>query len=387
MTIAMIGQKGLPARSGGIERHVDILAQGLVSRGHRVIVFGRSWYVQNRSIENGVEQILTSGIRTKHLDAITHGVTALWRLRKIQPDVVHLHGTGVALLTPIARLVLPRSKIVVTFHCIDRVLAKWNTFAKFAFRIGEWLACQMSHRTIAVSQELARYCHQVYGAQTVYVSHPLPLPEIEKDLSYLENHQLKQDKYFLFVGRLIPDKQAHRLVEAYQLALKKRPDIITQYPLVLVGGASWTDRYARWLCGVAARAPGVFMLGERTGRELQSLQAHALCHVFPTMSEGLSLAVIEACQLQRPIIASNISANLEATGGYMHPVPVGDVEALSDALIHVATLNSSERLELARKAYEYVACTNHLDDRLDDFARVYLQIVHGSHELVSPVSV
>src|SRR5690348_1378618 len=105
MVIAMIGQKGLPARSGGIERHVETLAAGLASRGHRVIVFGRAWYVAGgNGVPAGVEQVLTSGIRTKHLDAITHSFTALWSARKFHPDVVHIHGTGAAILSPVARL-------------------------------------------------------------------------------------------------------------------------------------------------------------------------------------------------------------------------------------------------------------------------------------------
>lgn len=383
MTIAMIGQKGLPARSGGIERHVEILAQGLVNRGHRVVVFGRAWYVGGRRAPAGIEQVLTPGIRTKHLDAITHGLTALWRARSIQPEIVHLHGTGIALLTPLARLLLPKSKVIVTFHCIDRVLAKWNRFAKFAFRIGEWLACQASHRTIAVSETLARYCLETYGTQTAYVSHPIPMVESTGDVESLAAHGLQKDRYFLFVGRLIPDKQAHVLVEAYQAARKARPDLFHDRPLVLVGGASWTDRYATWLCGLAARTPGVHMLGEKSGRELTALQAHALAHVFPTASEGLSLAVVEACQHRRAIIATDIPGNREATGGHMRAVPSRDVAALAEALIDLAGQSSAQRMEMGSRAHAYVATVHHVDDRLDDLVRVYQMTLNGHQELVT----
>ena len=382
----MIGQKGLPARSGGIERHVEILADGLASRGHRVVVYGRAWYVQGSVTPQNIEQVLTRGIRTKHLDAITHGLTALWHARSLTPDIIHLHGTGAALLTPLARIFLPRSKVIVTFHCIDRVLAKWNFFAKFCFQIGEWLACRMSHRAITVSQDLARYCLRTYGTQALYISHPLPSSSFEAQEKDLASHGLQKDMYFLFVGRLIPDKQAHRLIEAYQLAKKKRPDLFENLPLILVGGASWTDQYARWLCGVAARAPGVIMLGEKYGQELYSLQAYALSHVFPTASEGLSLAVIEACQHRKPIIATNIPANVEATGGHMHAVPVGDVEALADALLAVAMQNSTERMQMANQAEAYVARVHSVNDRIDDLVRIYQQILYGVQELVSPVS-
>lgn len=386
MTIVMIGQKGLPARSGGIERHVEILARGLASRGLRVIVFGRAWYVGGGRAPQGVEQIITSGIRTKHLDAITHGVTALWRARSFKPSIVHLHGTGIALLTPLARLLMPKAKVIVTFHCIDRVLAKWNAFAKLSFHIGEWLACQASHRTIAVSQDLARYCLETYGTQTAYVSHPIPEPDSDGDVGVLAANGLSKDRYFLFVGRLIPDKQAHVLVEAYSLARKIRPDLFDERPLVLVGGASWTDRYAKWLCGLAARAPGVMMLGEKSGRELTALQAHALAHVFPTASEGLSFAVIEACLHRRAIIATDIPGNREATGGHMKAVPSCDVDALAEALIDLAGQSVTQRLEMGSRAHDHVARVHHVEDRLDDLIRVYQTTLNGQTELVSQMA-
>lgn len=379
----MVGQKGLPARSGGIERHVERLARGLVSRGHRVVVFGRAWYVGGGRAPQGVEQIVTQGIRTKHLDAITHGVMALLRARALKPSIVHLHGTGIALLIPFARLLMPRVKVIVTFHGIDRVLAKWNVFAKIAFRFGEWLACQMSHRTIAVSENLARYCLDTYGTQTSYVSHPIPEPEAVSDNGVLRAHGLQKDRYFLFVGRLISDKQVHVLIEAYNRARKIRPDLMEERPLVLVGGASWTDRYVSWLCSLAARSPGVVMLGEKSGCELNALQAQALAHVFPTASEGLSQAVVEACQYRRAIIASDIPGHREATGGHMRAVPLRDVDALADALIELAEQSTMQRLEMGSRAHAYVARVHHVEDRLDDLVRVYQSALNGHMELMS----
>ena len=42
MRIAIIGSKGIPARSGGIERHVEELAVRLAKRNFDVTVFGRA---------------------------------------------------------------------------------------------------------------------------------------------------------------------------------------------------------------------------------------------------------------------------------------------------------------------------------------------------------
>jgi len=390
MVIAMIGQKGLPARSGGIERHVETLATGLASRGHRVIVFGRAWYVAGATgTPAGVEQVLTSGIRTKHLDAITHSFTALWAARTFHPDVVHIHGTGIALLTPIARLMHPRSAVIVTFHSIDRVLSKWGRFARLCFRIGEWLACHVPHRTIAVSQTLAAYCQEMYGAQTNYVTHPIPMPETMSDerlYQYLTTHGLSKDGYFLFLGRLIPDKMAHVLIQAYAMACLERPDLFANKQLVLVGAAAWTDRYASWLCALASKTPGVIVLGERSGKELQALQAGALAHVFPTASEGLSLAIVEACQFERLVVATDIPANIEATGGHMLAVRPLDVHSLMNGLIQAAELSAADRQLIASGAQTHVTSVHHFDDRLDDLERLYRETADQPVEMVTRLS-
>jgi glycosyltransferase involved in cell wall biosynthesis len=374
MVIAMIGQKGLPARSGGIERHVETLATGLASRGHRVIVFGRAWYVAGAKAPIGIEQVMTPGIHTKHLDAITHSFTALWVARRSHPDVVHLHGCGVALLTPMARLMHPRAKVIVTFHSIDRVLSKWGVFARLVFKVGEWTACHLPHRTVTISQVLAAYCQKTYGVQTAYVTHPVPAPEVPTDVdNYLKPHSLVVDNFYLFVGRLIPDKMAHVVIEAYAKACDERPSLFVDRPLVIVGGAAWTDAYASWLFDLASRTPGVLMLGQRSGKELVALQAGALAHVFPTVSEGLSLSLVEACQLNRLVIATDIEANLEATNGSMLRILPRNVESLSNALIQAAEMSSADRSLMSTPAHHHAIASHDLDDRIDDMERIYLE--------------
>lgn len=388
MVIAMIGQKGLPARSGGVERHVETLAAGLASRGHRVVVFGRAWYVGTPPLaRGGVEQILTPGIRTKHLDAITHSFTALWKARSFKPDVVHLHGTGIALLAPMARVLFWRSAVIVTFHSMDRVLLKWGRFARFCFRIGEWMACHVPHRTIAVSQALAAYCQETYGAQTVYVTHPIPMPEMPEEADferYLEPQGLNKDGYFLFTGRLIPDKMAHLLVDAYGKARAQRPALFADKPLVLVGGAAWTDRYARWLCDLSGKTEGTIMLGEKNGKEMAALQAGAFAHVFPTASEGLSLAMVEACQYGRLVVATDIPANAEATGGNYLRLRPQSVQSIVHGLIQAAEMSYEDRAAIAERARRSVEAAHRLDDRIDEMERVYREARGLPREMTSP---
>lgn len=387
MTIVMIGQKGVPARSGGIERHVELLAKGLASRGHRVVVFGRAAYVGGRLLRvPGVEERLSPGIRTKSFDALTHSITALWAARRERPDIVHIHGTGIALLTPLARVLHPNAKVIVTFHCIDRTLSKWGFIARMVFRAGEWLACHAAHRTIAVSQALTRYCMDTYGTQTTYIAHPFVMPEANfAEAQRLSSFGLEPERYFLFVGRLIPDKQAHVLVRAFARAKVERPDAMRGMKLAIVGGASWTDRYARVLCQLTSKDPDVLLLGEKTGADLVALQAHAFAHVFPTASEGLSVAIMEAGAHGRLIIATDIESNLEVTGGHMIPARSGDEASLARALETSLETARFDRDAMASRAKAHVKIAYDYDNRIDDMCVLYREVAEMATELVTPI--
>src|SRR5262245_5137090 len=101
MKIAIIGSKGLPAKSGGIERHVEELSLRLVKRGFDVSVYGRPWYTGRNAQTfkvSGVRSIMLPSLKTKNFDAITHTFNATMHALKEGFDVFHYHGVGPSLL-------------------------------------------------------------------------------------------------------------------------------------------------------------------------------------------------------------------------------------------------------------------------------------------------
>src|SRR3990167_4155834 len=117
MKIAMIGQKGLPARFGGIERHVEELSSELSALGHEVLVFCRRWYCpENKTEHRGATCVFVPTIKTKHLDTIVHTALSIVQAARMNVDIFHMHGVGPALLAWLPKLLRPHAKVVVTFH-------------------------------------------------------------------------------------------------------------------------------------------------------------------------------------------------------------------------------------------------------------------------------
>src|SRR5512135_1685347 len=158
MRIAIIGSKGIPARAGGIERHVEELATRLAKRSFDVTVYTRPWYTGTQKLSHqGVRLVPLASLKTKHFDAITHTFVSTLHAMKENVDVYHFHGVGPALLAWLPRVFRPKAKVIVTFHCLDRRVRKWGRFARFMLKFGEWAATHYAHKTIVVSKTLAHY--------------------------------------------------------------------------------------------------------------------------------------------------------------------------------------------------------------------------------------
>jgi len=230
LKIAFIGQKGIPVEQGGIEKHVQELSVGLADRGFDVTVYSRYHYTKSHQKQYlGVKIINLPSIKSKHLDAITHTLTASIHSLFQNYDIIHYHGVGPSLLSWIPRIFKPSAKVLATLHCLDREHPKWGLIAKLALTIGEWTACHFPHETIVVSKTLKKYCQKYYKHQTIYIPNGANVGSTTKrqNSSSLKQFDLKPNKYFLSVSRLVPQKQLHTLIEAYK-------EINTDKKLVIV---------------------------------------------------------------------------------------------------------------------------------------------------------
>jgi glycosyltransferase involved in cell wall biosynthesis len=310
MKVCMIGQKGTPAIFGGIERHVEELSARLVQIGVDVTVYCRRWYCGDAEHDEAAlgvpKRVFLPSLHTKHLDAISHTfISTIHAIFVSKPDVIHYHGVGPSLCAWIPRLLSPRTRVVVTFHSLDRTHDKWGRFARVMLRAGEWSACRFADRTIAVSRSLENYCRDVYGIDVSYLPNGVTsFPESTH--GSLTEWNLAPGRYVLFVGRLIRLKGVHTLVSAYrQLPAETR----AKYPLVVTGEAC-DQAYVRELTRLS-RGANVKFVGNQTGEKLAALFRGAAVFVQPSECESMPIVVLEAAGEGVPVIASDIAAHRE----------------------------------------------------------------------------
>ncbi|WKZ29607.1 MAG: glycosyltransferase family 4 protein [Patescibacteria group bacterium] len=357
MRIAIIGSKGIPARAGGIERHVEELAPRLAKRGFRVTVYTRPWYTGTRKTSHGnVRLVPLASIKTKHLDAITHTLLATLHAMKERFDIYHYHGVGPALLAWIPRVFRPSAKVIVTFHCLDRRVEKWGALARTVLKFGEWAATHFAHKTIVVSKSLAHYCREVYDCAAVYIPNGVKVSKpLIKDNAVLEKLGLSKGRYVVMVSRLIRSKNADTLVDAWKRLKATATDLrVLGMKLVIVGDGDANDPYVWEVRAKAAGSKDIVLAGARYAGELHALIAGSAFAVHPSASEGLPIAVLEKMAHGKAVLTSNIPEHLEIVEGRGFTFRLEDTRDLMLQLYWMLT-HPRACADMGREAKKHVA--------------------------------
>lgn len=308
MKIYFIGQKGLPAKFGGIERHVEELSIKLTELGHEVFVYTRPNYTPAKLKKyKGVNLISIPTINTKHLDTISHTFLACLDLLRRDVDIIHFHSIGPSSLIWLARILKPRIPVISTFHTKCYLHKKWGNAAKMYLKFGEKMCCTFADKTIAVSNSLARYAKKNYGKTVKYIPNGVACALNEKADIIKKKWNLEKNGYILAVSRLIGHKGIHYLIEAYS-GLK------TDKKLVIAGDGVFSDDYVEKIKAMAKENSNIILTGNQTGKTLRELYSNGYFFVQPSESEGLSVALLEAMAYENLVLVSNIAENKEAAG-------------------------------------------------------------------------
>ena len=245
--IAMFGHKRIPSREGGVEIVVEELSTRMAALGYEVVCYNRGGHhVSGRQFDSAsrreykdVTLKIVPTLDKKGLAAVTSSFFAAICCAFSKADVVHIHAEGPAFMCWLPKLFGKR--VVVTVHGLDWQREKWkNGFGAKYIRAGEKMAVRFADEIIVLSQGVQEYFQTAYGRETVFIPNGVNKPAIRPAELIAEQFRLKKDGYILFLGRLVPEKGAHYLIEAFK-------NVRTDKKLVIAGGVSDTDDYVQML--------------------------------------------------------------------------------------------------------------------------------------------
>lgn len=370
MRIAVIGAKGLPAQQGGIEHHCQELYPRIVEQGHQVDLYARSSYTGSlfRDTVNGVRVISIPSLNLRGLDALS--CSFLGTLSTIagfqeQPyDIIHFHALGPSLFSGLPRL-NTKSRVIVTCHGLDWARAKWGRTSRWILRQGERNALKFADDMIAVSEDLQDYFQTTYSRDTHYIPNaPASYAASDPAFQFVQSWGLQPQKYFVFLGRLVPEKRPDLLLEAFA-TLKQ-----TDWKLAIVGGDSDSQGYAEMLKQQYASNEIVFT-GELVGAKLAEVVRGAGLLVLPSDVEGMPLVLLEAMNENVPVLASNIEVHQKLlANGRGLLFEAGEVAACQQRL-QWAIEHSKALALMAEAARQHVQTVYNWDEIVQQTLAVY----------------
>ncbi|UGX86202.1 glycosyltransferase family 4 protein [Phyllobacterium meliloti] len=324
--VMMLGLRGIPDVQGGVEKHVEELSQQFVDKGWDVSVLGRRRYLLTPDpyVWKRVKVFPLWSPASMKFEAVAHTALGVLFAAYHRPDILHIHAVGPALLTPLARLM--GLKVVVTHHGYDYDRQKWGGFAKRILKLGEQAGMRFANARIAVSNDIARTMETRYGVPVQAVPNGVTVRRSVTDTGILQKLGLTPRRYIIMVARIVPEKRQHDLITAF--AKLADPSV----KLVLVGSAEFMAAYSQEVEKLAGNVPGVILAGMQTGDDLAILYENARLFVLPSSHEGMPIALLEAMGVGLPVLASDITANLEIGLPPEDYFPLGDVEQLADAM-------------------------------------------------------
>ncbi|MFB2875820.1 glycosyltransferase family 4 protein [Floridanema aerugineum] len=385
MKIAVIGVKGLPAKQGGIEHHCEEIYPRLVAQGHSVDLFARSSYTESTSLESydykGVKVVSLPCLYAGGMDALLSSALGAIASGTEQYDIVHFHALGPSIFCWLPKLTTS-AKIVVTCHGLDWQRAKWGKSSGKLLYYGERAAVRFADEIIVVSEELRSYFKKVYNKETTYIPNAASvLAPSDPEFAFGTSLGLTQQKYILFLGRLVPEKCPDLLIQAFQKLQPKG------WKLALVGGTSDTAEYSTKLVNMAANNKDIIFAGQQKGSHLAELIRGAGLFVLPSKLEGLPIAMLEAMQEGIPVVASDIPVHQQLTSeqrGLAFQVENLDscISTLDWAIHH-----PEEMAVMAKNAQKYVQTHYNWEEISAETLKVYTTLLSSLKKVEPPIPV
>ena len=374
MRIAFIGHKRIPSREGGIEIVVDELATRMVARGEQVVVYNRKGHnVAGEEFDNqsstsdkpymyrGVKVIPVTTIDAKGLAALTSSFFATLKAIKARPDVIHYHAEGPCVPLRLAHWFGIRT--VATIHGLDWQRAKWGRFASTYLKLGERTAAKCADEVIVLSRNVQRYFKDTYGRDVRFIPNGIERNTPVAADAITRKYGLEKDGYILFLGRIVPEKGVHYLIEAF-----KRLD--TAKKLVIAGGSSDSAEYYESITAAAASDPRIVLTGFTQGEELAELYSNAYVSVLPSDLEGMPMSLLEAMSYGNCCLTSDIPDCAEVVGDHAVTFHKGDVDDLTVKLGGLLS-DSAQVMSLKTSAADYITDKYSWDDVVDRTLALY----------------
>jgi len=335
MKIVFISSRSL-SYMGGIETYMSNLCSLLAKKGYEIILYTEGTHYEKYTF-NGFTIISFSSIKNKFLNKILIGWKATKHAMRYHADAKIFHYNAMAAGLSSWFPLLLNKTVIFQGHGFEWQRAKWNKNQKKIIKILDDFCLRINKNITMVSEDQSDYVRKKYNKVTVTITPGINLPKSFTNSEILSKYNLKQNFYFLSLGRIVPEKKIDVLIQAF-LKIKK-----SDIKLVIAGDDPYSKQYILECKKLAKDNPNIIFTGAVYGVDKETLLRNSYSFCIPSELEGLPITLLEAMSYSRPCIASNIPANIEALGENGIYFETNNLEQLYSVLAD--SINNSELLE------------------------------------------
>jgi len=269
---------------------------------------------------------------------ITHVFFGLKKLIEIKPDIIHAQQ-----LTPNGLIAIVGGKILRKKTLVwIRGSEFYNSSSIYLKSLGKFIISR-ANIVLAISHHMKQQMKRLWPQKSIFtLGNGITLE------NYFHDPTPKTYIEIIFVGRLIKNKR----VSDALFAISNLKDHILPIIFTIIGSGTM-EKPLRKECILLNITEHVQFLGEISPSKIPTYLSKADLFIFPSISEGLPNAILEAMASSLPILAARITAIPELVhdniNGLLHSP--GDIKELSENL---NTLIQDENLRklMGQKSYQ-----------------------------------
>lgn len=368
MKIGIIGHKRIPSNEGGIEKGVEEHSVRMAKIGHQVTVynrgghnvFGKEYDKRKQKKYKGVNIVTVPTVKGAACVPI-YSFFATIHAAIVGYDCVSYRASGSCVMIPLAKMLGLRT--VASLHGIDSQRDKWGGFASRYLEFGEKMAATKADVCLVLSKNMKEYIDNKYHSNSVLFANGIDKPKKHIPEIIKNKYELNKETYVLSLGRIVPEKGIHYLIEAFKKCSTKKK-------LVIAGGAESNKEYYNNLLELAKDDKRIIFTGYVEGQEIQELYSNAYIFALPSNLEGMANALLEAMSYDNCCLISDIPENTEVVEKKAVWFKKGNVEDLKNELQNL--LDHPEFVEKYRKdAGDYVLKKYNWDYIVEQMLDIY----------------
>lgn len=267
-------------------------------------------------------------------------------LKEIGPSVLHTHLFRGDIIGPPLGALLQIPVRLSTVHNIEPRFR--NSFFSKLYRCSYYF----DHGIIAISNSVARALQTflripVSKIRTIYYGFEEDTRWIDRPIQNLRSEFGFDESHFVIgnIGRIGEQKGQRYLIEALALLKADLPNA----KLLIVGTPEPDRTFDSLLSMVKTQGLENDVVFAGYQDDIRSIMNSIDVFALPSLWEGFGLVLLEAMNMKKPIVASNVDAISEVIQGGVHGIliPPADAESLKNAILDI-----SSSPELRRKMAE-----------------------------------